>query len=93
MARAIVRGKHRLPLQGMQQQQQQQPPTTSASTPAAGAAVGAGQGSRGGTGGQAGLLQLTGTEEQLFAQALEYVPPHAAAELVEVAQVSAHMAH
>jgi hypothetical protein len=56
--------------------------------------VGAGQGSRGASGGgQAGLLQLTGTEEQLFAQALEYVPPHAAAELVEVAQVSAHMAH
>lgn len=30
---------------------------------------------------------LTGTEEQLFARALEYVPPQAAAELAEVAQV------
>jgi hypothetical protein len=35
-----------------------------------------------------GLLQLTGTEQQLFAQALNYMPPKATAELVEVAEVS-----
>jgi hypothetical protein len=37
---------------------------------------------------QLGLLQLTGTEQQLFAQALNYMPPQATAELVEVAEVS-----
>lgn len=34
-----------------------------------------------------GVMQLTGTEQELFAQALGYVPPQAAVELVEVAQV------
>lgn len=37
---------------------------------------------------QPGLLQLTGTEQQLFAQVLNYMPPQATAELVEVAEVS-----
>jgi hypothetical protein len=39
---------------------------------------------------QAGLLQLSGTEQELFSQAMSYVPPAAAtaAQMSEVAQVS-----
>ena len=38
-----------------------------------------------------GLLQLTGTEEEVFKQVLEYVPPQAAAELAEVAEVGGRL--
>ena len=73
-------------------------PSRSASTPPAAGGTGTegarGRGRRGGRGpqdqeglGGPGLLQLTGTEEELFSQVLEWVPPKAAAQLADVAEV------